>query len=109
MKHLRNFVIISHICSYNALQDFKGRIYLITKEKGWFCPHCPQTCPRRWNLKIHIKRKHNGIGDPLDAGSTSTNSTTSGFAPHTGVNSRKEEQQRPKKQIDLVDEMHETP
>jgi hypothetical protein len=90
------------------LQDFKGRIYLITKEKGWFCPHCPQTCPRRWNLKIHIKRKHNGIGDPLEAGLTSTNSTTSRFAPHTGVSSRKEEQQRPKKQIDLVDEMHET-
>jgi hypothetical protein len=81
---------------------------LIAKEKGWLCPYCPQTCPRRWNLKVHIKRKHNGIGEPLEADSTYTNTTTSRFATHTGVNSRKEQQHTPKKQVDPIDEMHET-
>src|SRR5437660_1463581 len=32
--------------------------------KQWKCPHCDQTSSRHWNLKIHIKRKHGGIGFP---------------------------------------------
>jgi hypothetical protein len=30
----------------------------------WQCPNCPQTSSRYWNLKTHIRRKHNGIGQP---------------------------------------------
>lgn len=33
--------------------------------KQWKCPHCDQTSSRHWNLKIHIKRKHGGIGVPV--------------------------------------------
>lgn len=31
---------------------------MTNKKKGWHCPHCPQICPRHWNLLVHIKRKH---------------------------------------------------
>ena len=31
----------------------------------WHCPHCSQTSSRRWNLKTHIGRKHQGIGQPV--------------------------------------------
>jgi hypothetical protein len=34
--------------------------------KRWACPFCEQTCSRNWNLKIHIKRKHQGLGQPVD-------------------------------------------
>jgi hypothetical protein len=30
----------------------------------WKCPNCPQTSSRYWNLMTHIRRKHNGIGQP---------------------------------------------
>lgn len=26
------------------------------------CPHCDQCSTRRWNLEIHIKRRHQGVG-----------------------------------------------
>lgn len=29
------------------------------------CPHCPQTSSRRWNLIVHLRRRHNGIGQPV--------------------------------------------
>ena len=54
------------------------------KEKNWLCPSCPQTSARHGNLKIHLKRKHNGIGCPIHAGAKSiTNPDTSGFVPNT--------------------------
>jgi hypothetical protein len=31
----------------------------------WHCLHCSQTSSRRWNLKTHIGRKHQGIGQPI--------------------------------------------
>ena len=31
----------------------------------WHCPHCSQTSSRLWNLKTHIGRKHQGIGQPV--------------------------------------------
>ena len=31
----------------------------------WHCPHCSQTSSRHWNLKTHIGRKHQGIGQPI--------------------------------------------
>ena len=36
-----------------------------TKRK-WHCPCCSQDSSRHWNLKIHIKRWHNGIGEPIN-------------------------------------------
>jgi hypothetical protein len=29
------------------------------------CPFCNQQSTRRWNLDIHIKRRHGGIGQPI--------------------------------------------
>ena len=29
------------------------------------CPHCLQASSRHWNLKTHIRRKHQGIGQPI--------------------------------------------
>ena len=37
------------------------------KKKGWHCPYCPQICPRHWNMKVHIQRKHRRIGEPVEA------------------------------------------
>jgi hypothetical protein len=30
----------------------------------YYCPYCNQQSTRRWNLEIHIKRRH-GIGQPI--------------------------------------------
>ncbi|MFZ0328570.1 MAG: hypothetical protein WAL66_14830 [Nitrososphaeraceae archaeon] len=37
------------------------------EKKGWHCPYCSQICPRHWNMKVHIQRKHQGIGEPVEA------------------------------------------
>lgn len=29
------------------------------------CPYCNQQSTRHWNLEIHIKRRHDGIGQPI--------------------------------------------
>jgi hypothetical protein len=34
--------------------------------KKWCCLGCSQRSARNWNLKVHIKRWHNGIGEPID-------------------------------------------
>jgi hypothetical protein len=31
---------------------------MTNQKKGWHCPVCPQTSSRRWNLEVHIRRKH---------------------------------------------------
>jgi hypothetical protein len=31
----------------------------------WYCPLCPQNSTRHGNLKIHIERKHPGMGEPI--------------------------------------------
>lgn len=33
--------------------------------KPYPCPHCSQKCPRRWNLSVHIQRKHPGQFNPI--------------------------------------------
>jgi hypothetical protein len=38
-----------------------------TRRKQWKCPHCPQTSSRHWNVVVHIKRRHDGIGSPIEA------------------------------------------
>ena len=52
----------------------------------WHCPHCSQTSSRHWNLKTHIRRKHQGIGQPIGEDEwhftpTSTTTTTMHFIP----------------------------
>jgi hypothetical protein len=36
------------------------------RREKWCCPHCSQRSARHWNLKVHIKRWHNRIGEPID-------------------------------------------
>jgi hypothetical protein len=45
------------------------------KIKRWSCPYCAQTSTRHWNLKVHIHRRHNGIGEPIQTAAVSFNSS----------------------------------
>ena len=35
------------------------------KSLYYSCPHCDQKSTRRWNLGVHIKRRHGGAGRPI--------------------------------------------
>ncbi|HET7283636.1 MAG TPA: hypothetical protein VFI70_03035, partial [Nitrososphaeraceae archaeon] len=45
------------------------------KIKRWSCPYCAQTSTRHWNLKVHIHRRHNGIGEPIRTAAGSFNAS----------------------------------
>ena len=47
----------------------------------WKCGHCTQTSSRHWNMRVHIQRKHNGLGVPLLL-DTQTFHETVGYAVH---------------------------
>ena len=49
----------------------------------WHCPHCSQTSSRRWNLKTHIGRKHQGIGQPVREDGTNSIATSNADMPFT--------------------------
>ncbi|HZA08217.1 MAG TPA: hypothetical protein VE619_10990 [Nitrososphaeraceae archaeon] len=34
--------------------------------RKWGCPICEQTSNRNWNMRRHIERKHNRLGQPVD-------------------------------------------
>ena len=38
----------------------------MSRIKKWQCPHCSLSCSRRWNLVVHIRRNHGGVGQPID-------------------------------------------
>lgn len=40
----------------------------MSKIKNWLCPQCPQDSSRHWNLMVHIRREHCGIGQPIRKG-----------------------------------------
>jgi hypothetical protein len=42
------------------------------RKEPYHCPHCHQTCSRHWNMKVHIERRHRGIGQPIGSVSFST-------------------------------------
>jgi hypothetical protein len=47
----------------------RDRRMMISKmRKGFACPFpfCDQICSRKWNMKVHLKRKHYGQGQPVD-------------------------------------------
>jgi hypothetical protein len=44
-------------------------------EKNYSCPFCPQTSSRKWNLEVHLVRKHHALGEAIKiTSSTQTNS-----------------------------------
>jgi hypothetical protein len=38
----------------------------MTKNKKWQCPRCSRRSSRRWNIVVHIRRKHGGVGLPIN-------------------------------------------
>lgn len=60
------------------------------KRELWFCPSCPQTSTRRWNLKTHIERRHGGIGLPVRRAAQAIQSDTHvnypEYSPHQQLN-----------------------
>jgi hypothetical protein len=56
------------------------------KRKDWLCPHCTQTSSRHWNLKTHIQRIHDGIGQPQTSVLSHLSSSQQPF-PNNGNNS----------------------
>ena len=38
----------------------------IIKGGGWNCPHCYMGSPRHWNVRRHILRLHDGLGEPVN-------------------------------------------
>jgi hypothetical protein len=38
--------------------------------KKYRCPYCEQTSSRRWNLMVHLERRHQGVGEPVGPSQT---------------------------------------
>jgi hypothetical protein len=60
---------------------------MVNNRLKWRCPHCSQTSSRHWNLEVHIKRWHQGIGRPIredgwHSTPSNTTSTTMHFIPY---------------------------
>jgi hypothetical protein len=50
--------------------------------KKFACPFCPHRSSREWNMQVHIKRWHDGIGHPIETTSSSASSIADKqFAP----------------------------
>ena len=48
----------------------------MSRNKKWQCPHCSLSSSRRWNLVVHIRRKHGGVGQPIDKENSSGSRNT---------------------------------
>lgn len=42
----------------------------------YHCPHCLQESNRKWNMKMHIRRRHDGIGHPFRNGGLALDNQT---------------------------------
>jgi hypothetical protein len=58
------------------------------RKEPYHCPHCHQTCSRHWNMKVHIQRKHGGIGQPIGSVSLSTRAEFIPGMSNLGTNGR---------------------
>jgi hypothetical protein len=59
------------------------------RREPYHCPHCHQSCSRHWNLKVHIQRKHWGIGQqPIGSVSLSTRAEFIPSMSNLGANGR---------------------
>ena len=56
IKFLPLYICIRSYCSYCSNWDVP---------KPYPCPFCKQKCARRWNLSVHIQRKHPGQFNPI--------------------------------------------
>jgi len=55
---------------------------MVNNRLKWCCPRCSQTSSRHWNLKKHIERRHQGIGQPIREDGWCPTSNTSPTATH---------------------------
>jgi hypothetical protein len=59
------------------------------RREPYHCPHCHQSCSRHWNLKVHIQRRHGGIGQqPIGSVSLSTSPEFIPSMSNLGANGR---------------------
>src|SRR3954451_19506249 len=59
------------------------------RRESYHCPHCHQTCSRHWNMKVHIQRKHEGIGQqPIASVSLSSSAEFIPSMSNLGTNGR---------------------
>ncbi len=56
----------------------------------YYCPYCTQTSSRKWNLEVHLQRRHQGMGEPVGSGQVKF---AYDWRPHYKADPRKE---RPK-------------
>src|ERR687885_356923 len=83
----------------------------------WHCPHCSLMSKRRWNIKDHIRRKHRGIGQPIDKQSKEFNDRINNqLFPHNlppyfmndiSLGRRKQQQEQEEKEPDMIDKCYE--
>jgi hypothetical protein len=65
---------------------------MLKEENLWHCTNCAQTSKRPWNLRVHIQRKHGGIGQPVRVSDlaghqySTSNSTMNGQNKTTPIN-----------------------
>jgi hypothetical protein len=82
------------------------------QKQKWCCPYCSQRSARHWNLNVHIKRRHNGIGEPIDEEQSNEirNKMSNQFFYHNhpySVNYLSAESQKGKeKERDIIDEIY---
>lgn len=83
----------------------------------WQCPQCSLSCSRHWNSVVHIRRKHGGVGQPIDkedpSGSRNTSpsnldGTHTHRRPSSTYNFNRSSSSNPaSKDIgDMIDQMH---
>jgi hypothetical protein len=86
----------------------------MSNNKNWQCPHCSRCCSGRGNLVVHIRRKHGGVGQPIDKENTSSsnlngthiNRRPSASSYNSNRSSIDYSNQASKDNGDMIDEMH---
>jgi hypothetical protein len=73
----------------------------------YHCPRCHQTCSRHWNMKIHIQRKHGGIGQqPIGSVSLSTSPEFIPMMSNLDANGRYRHHEASKDYVHLPSELY---
>src|SRR5918996_1020938 len=55
------------------------------KRKLFHCTYCDQTSPRRWNMVIHVQRRHKGMKNPFKLPSNAGSGVARFGTPHNGI------------------------
>lgn len=72
----------------------------------WKCSCCPQTSTRRWNLKVHIQRLHNGVGKPIYLQYNGRSKPVVKSLEDSGSQNDRDQQNIPSQNPDFIDAFH---